>query len=102
MQPEQESSANRWHVGKEIPLTLLAGILAQTLVGAMFVSDLKNEVRITSQRVEEIWRDRYTRIDAAKDAEIWRARDEAQSIKLDDHERRLRAIEAMTQAPRRP
>jgi predicted ATP-dependent protease len=86
--------ADRWHVGKEVPLTLLFGMLLQVVIAAMFISDLKNEIKITAQRVEEIWRDRYTRLDAAKDSEVARARDEAMALRLEDHERRLRAIEA--------
>jgi predicted ATP-dependent protease len=103
MQQDATPSAdgNRWHVGREVPLTLLAGMLAQVLIAAMFISDLKNEIKVTAQRVEEIWRDRYTRVDAAKDSEVARARDEAMALRLEDHERRLRAIEAAANG-RRP
>lgn len=94
-QPElQQRPPERWHIGKEVPLTLLAGLVLQTVLFAAFISDLKNEVRITSARVEEIWRDRYTRFDASKDAEISKARDEAAALRIDDHERRLRDIES--------
>ena len=101
MQQDTPAPADRWHVGKEVPLTLLFGMLLQVVIAAMFISDLKNEIKITAQRVEEIWRDRYTRLDAAKDSEVSRARDEAMALRLEDHERRLRAIEAVPSG-RRP
>lgn len=93
LQP-QNPQPERWHIGKEVPLTLLAGLVAQTVLFAIFISDLKNEVRMTANRVEEIWRDRYTRPDAAKDAEISKARDDAANVRIDDHERRLRELES--------
>lgn len=98
MQQDTPAPNERWHVGKEVPLTLLAGMVLQVAVAAMFVSDLKNEIKVTAQRVEEIWRDRYTRLDAAKDSEVSRARDDAMAARIEDHERRLRAIEAAPQA----
>ncbi|HRZ02385.1 MAG TPA: hypothetical protein P5024_12570 [Burkholderiaceae bacterium] len=98
MQQEPEPQRERWHVGKEVPLTLLFALLVQTVLFAAFISDLKNEVRSTGARVEEIWRDRYTRIDAAKDAEITRARDDIQNARVEDHERRLREIESVIRA----
>jgi len=98
MRQEPEPQRERWHVGKEVPLTLLFALLVQTVLFAAFISDLKNEVRSTGARVEEIWRDRYTRIDAAKDAEITRARDDIQNARVEDHERRLREIESVIRA----
>ena len=98
MQQEPEAQRERWHVGKEIPLTLLFGMLVQLVIAAAFVSDLKNEIKVTAARVEEIWRDRYTRLDAQKDADIYRGRDDSQNARIDDHERRLREIEAVVRA----
>jgi hypothetical protein len=106
-QPQDHPApADRWHVGKEVPLSMLFALLVQTVLFAAFISDLKNEVKSTGARVEEIWRDRYTRLDAAKDAEIGRARDDVQNARVEDHERRLRDVEAALRAvgglPARP
>ena len=95
---DHPAPADRWHVGKEVPLSMLFALLVQTVLFAAFISDLKNEVRSTGSRVEEIWRDRYTRLDAAKDAELTRARDEVQNARVEDHERRLRELESALRA----
>lgn len=70
MMSEQPQPQQRWHVGKEVPIALIAGLFLQTIVFVSWLSDLRNEVRNGSVKIEEIWRDRYTRDDSARDARL--------------------------------
>ena len=88
----------RWHVGKEIPLTLIFAILVQTLLLTSWLSgqlsDIRNNVTFMRERVDELRVERYTRTDAARDQELMQAREQANARAIEDHERRLREIEA--------
>ena len=97
MDEEQAHQEERWTLDKHIPLTLLAGMLLQTVFFTFWLSsnlsELRSELKQTSSRIEEIWRDRYTKEDARRDTEIMKNKDENMARQIEDIERRLRVLE---------
>lgn len=91
---EQE---NKWQLDKHVPLSLIIAMAAQTLTFAwwlsMNLSEFRTEIRGMSHRIEEIWRDRYTKEDARRDQEFTKLRDEELVRRTEDLERRMRYIE---------
>lgn len=92
----------RWHVGKEVPLTLLVSMAVQTVILTFYLSgqlsDIKSNVAFMKERVDELRVERYTRTDASRDAEVNRARDQLLTERVEDHERRIRDLEAQLRA----
>jgi hypothetical protein len=89
---------NAWKLDKHVPLSLIAAMAVQTVLFAAWLSsnmsEIRAELRTASVRIEEIWRDRYTKDDARRDAEFVKLRDEEITRRIDDVERRLRPLEA--------
>lgn len=88
---------NKWRLDKHIPLTLIAAMVLQTVFFTFWLSsnltELRAELKQTSQRIEEIWRDRYTKEDARRDAATWAMQHAEYDRRLIDIETRLRALE---------
>ena len=78
-----------WRIEHKIPLVLLMGIVVQTIYFTIWLRDLASEVKTGNSRMEEIWRDRYTRVDANKDRELMDTRIESLTWRVGELERRL-------------
>lgn len=93
----QDAPEGRWQLDRHIPLSLLAAMLLQTIAFATWLSsnmsEIRSELRTASVRIEEIWRDRYTKEDARRDAALAQIRDDEHSRRIEDLERRIRAVE---------
>lgn len=83
----------RWHVGKEIPLAMIAAVLLQTLFGAVWLAKLDFKIDSALQQLSEYKSDRYTASDARKDREIFLQVVESLKQRDADHDRRLDALE---------
>lgn len=77
-----------WRIEHKIPLALLVGLVVQTIYFTIWLRDLAGEVKSGNSRMEEIWRDRYTRADAAKDADVVELRYKSLEWRVSELERR--------------
>jgi hypothetical protein len=78
-----------WRLDHKIPLALLIGLIVQTIYFTIWLRDLAGEVKSGNHRLQEIWADRYTKADAAKESEISRLRDENLRLQMDSIDKRL-------------
>jgi len=94
---DNEYEQNKWQLDRHVPLSLIIAMAVQTVTFAWWLSsnmtEIRGELRTASLRIEEIWRDRYTKDDARRDAEVAKLRDEETVRRVDDIERRIRQIE---------
>lgn len=84
----------RWHVGKEMPLTLLIAIIVQTGGGIWWLAQLSAKIDNAIATLSEFRVERYTRDDARRDREFISALIEQQRQRDSEHERRMTALEA--------
>jgi uncharacterized membrane protein len=95
---EHNTDENKWRLDKHIPLSLLVAMAVQTIFFASWLSsnmsEVRSELRNVSLRIEEIWRERYTQADARRDQEMLRLKDDDHARRLEDMERRMRAMES--------
>jgi hypothetical protein len=78
-----------WRIEHKIPLALLVGLVVQTIYFTIWLRDLAAEVKSGNSRMEEVWRDRYTRADALKDRELIDSRIESLQWRVGELERRV-------------
>lgn len=91
-----------WHIGKEIPLTLICGILIQTVFFAVWLANLSSSVGVLTAALVEFKADRYTGQDARRDRELMEQKILFIQQSSTDHLRRTADIEAtMKQLERR-
>jgi hypothetical protein len=93
----EDNKKEQWKLDKHVPLTLILAMVIQTIWVTSWLSTNLTEIRAdlkqSGSRIEEIWRDRYTKEDARRDLELSKIRDEEQGKKIEDIDRRLRALE---------
>lgn len=85
---------SRWHVGKEIPLSLVLGLVIQTAVLAGWAQGVSSKVDKAIESLAEFRQERYTQGDARRDFTSLQIRDVEHDRRLSDLERRLERIEA--------
>ncbi len=90
----------RWHVGKEIPLTLVFLIIVQTVGFIFWLASLSNKVDRAIEALQEFKGERYAKEDARRDFRLVEQLNDAQNIRLEDHERRIRDLEAAVRSRR--
>lgn len=81
-----ETKSEHWHIGKEIPIALVLGIIAQTMMAIWWASGVSTELSHLSDDVNELRKQRYTQNDYTKDAAVM-------SQRIVDAERRLAGLE---------
>lgn len=86
-----QSRPERWHVGKEIPLAIIAAITAQTFGGVWFAATYVAKIDTLTSLMSEFKSTQYTQSDARRDQEVAIAR----------HKENARRIEAVEQAIQR-
>ena len=59
----------RWHVGKEIPLAMIAAVFLQTMGGVWFAATYVSKIDTLTTLVAEFKSQQYTQNDARKDHE---------------------------------
>jgi hypothetical protein len=85
---------DRWHLGKEIPLTVIGLLVAQTAGYIWWLSHLSFTVDNAVVQMSEYKAERYTREDARRDRELLDQRFQAQKLIDNDIERRTTGLEA--------
>lgn len=86
-------SRDRWHVGREIPLTMLAGLIIQTGAAFWWASKLEAKIDSAIITIAEFKAERYTRDDARRDKEITLTLIDSLRGRTSEVERRLLAHE---------
>jgi hypothetical protein len=78
--------ADRWHVGKEIPIAVLVMLAVQTGGGIWWAASLSQKLDSVIATVAEMKLERYTKDDARRDQDLMKLRDA-------DLERRISNLE---------
>jgi hypothetical protein len=92
-----EKAAERWRVAKDIPVTLVAAIILQTVFGVWWLSQLSSKLDIAVANLAEFKNERYTRDDARRDRELIDQKLVTQSLVGADQLRRLVDLESKVQ-----
>lgn len=88
-----DDRAERWHIGKEIPLAVLLMLFIQTGGGIWWLAQVSAKIDYAISTMEEFKRERYTREDARRDGDLMVQRIEAQRARDAEHDRRLDTLE---------
>lgn len=87
-------TADRWHIGKEIPLALIMVVIGQTIGGAFWLANLSSDVRQALDQLKEFKQDRYTKEDGRRDREMWALMYGQLQNRDNELERRITILEA--------
>jgi hypothetical protein len=90
-----EMDRRQWHVGKEIPLALVAALLVQTVGLVWSIAGLYNRVDNLVQTTSEMKLERYTKEDARRDRDMVNMVIEAQRQRDNEQERRISIMESL-------
>lgn len=102
-QTQDRRREDRWHVGKEIPIAMIAALLIQTGAGISWLSNLSFKIDNAIQQLSEFKADRYTKDDARRDRELVLQIVDAQRQRDAEHDRRIAVLEqAMADERRGP
>jgi two-component SAPR family response regulator len=71
-----------WHIGKEIPIALVFGIVLQTMTAIWWAAGVTQELKNLSAEISDMRAARYTQSDSIKDAAV-------ASQRMSDLERRM-------------
>ena len=90
---DNEGQTERWHVGREIPLAVIFGLVVQTVglvwFAATQTAKLDNVIGImTEYRVAQ-----YTQSDARRDQDLQAGRSANNARRIDETVRRIEALE---------
>lgn len=70
-----KNEKEKWHVGKEIPIALLIGIVGQTMLAiwwfASFSATVTTQLENLSYQIAALNADKYTKTDAQKDGALY-------------------------------
>lgn len=83
---DSQAGGEHWHIGKEIPIALVAGIFVQTMTAVWWAAGVSNDLKVVRAELREQRAERYTQRDAIKDMELAKQR-------IDDMERRVTRLE---------
>lgn len=92
-QDDRRRATDRWHVGREIPLTMLATLIVQTGAAFWWASKLEAKIDSAIVTIAEFKAERYTRDDARRDKELSLTVIESLRGRLTEIERRILAHE---------
>lgn len=87
--PEKE----RWHIGKEVPITFVATIFVQTLIFVWAASGLYTKVENVVEQLRTFAIERYTKEDARRDKELMLLVVDALKTRDNEMERRVLKLE---------
>ena len=92
-QQHDRRTRDRWHVGREIPLTMLATLIVQTGAAFWWASKLEAKIDSAIVTIAEFKAERYTRDDSRRDKELSLTVIESLRGRMSEIERRLLAHE---------
>lgn len=87
-------ASDRWHVGKEIPIVLIVGLLAQTAGGIWWMSQMAAKIDSAVSTIAEFRSERYTREDARRDRELLESKFTAGQTADRELDRRISTLES--------
>lgn len=90
---QQQSTRERWHIGKEIPAAVLLVLLAQLVGGIWWLATLSYKLDSAIMQLAEYRTDRYTKDDGRRDRELIVQIVESLRQRDAEHERRLDVLE---------
>lgn len=82
-------NGERWHVGKEVPLVLIAAVLVQTAGGIWWMAQMSSELKTAVASLQEFKTERYTREDARRDRELQEQKFQTMQTRDQELERRI-------------
>lgn len=88
-----ERRSERWHVGKEIPIAVILGLLIQTVGLVWFAATQTAKLDNLTVIMTEFRASQYTQADARRDQEIQFGRSINNSRRIDEITRRLEVVE---------
>lgn len=95
---EERRVRERWHVGKEIPLTFVGTVLLQTVVFVWSASGLYNKVENVVEQLKTFAVERYTKDDARRDKELMLLVVDSLKVRDNELERRVLRCEQPVEA----
>ncbi len=92
---EQEINQNndRWHLGKEVPVVLIAAVVLQTAGGIWWMAQLSSKIDNAISTIAEFKSQRYTSDDARRDRELLDQKFSAGTTRDGELERRINGLE---------
>lgn len=88
-----ENRVERWHVGKEIPLAVILGLVVQTGGLIWFAATQTAQLDNLSKMMTGFQSSQYTQADARRDMEIHLSRSSNNSRRIDEVVRRVEVLE---------
>lgn len=85
--------AERWHVGKEIPIILVFGFLINAAGWVWFAATQTAQLNNLTSLMTEFKAGQYTQADARRDTEIGLTRSANNSRRIDEVVRRVEVLE---------
>lgn len=89
----------RWHIGKEVPITFVATIFVQTLIFVWAASGLYTKVENVVEQLRTFAVERYTKEDARRDKELQLLLLDALKSRDQELERRVLKLEQHNSDP---
>ena len=89
----------RWHIGKEVPITFVATIFVQTLIFVWAASGLYAKVENVVDQLRTFAVERYTKEDARRDKELQLLLLDSLKTRDNEMERRVLKLEQHTSEP---
>jgi hypothetical protein len=83
----------RWHIGKEVPITFVATIFVQTLIFVWAASGLYTKVENVVDQLKTFAVERYTKEDARRDKELMLLVIDSLKTRDNEIERRILKLE---------
>ena len=84
-----------WHIGKQIPLALIAAVVLQTAGLVWSIAGLYNRVDTLVDRFNRMESERYTREDGRRDRELMMMQVQAQTQRDNEQDRRIATVESL-------
>lgn len=91
---EEPTERRSWHIGKEIPISVILGLAFQTAVLIWFSATQTAKLDNLTLLVSEFRASQYTQSDARRDQELQAARSSSNSRRIDGLERRVEILES--------
>ena len=89
----RQAEKERWHIGKEVPITFVATIFVQTLIFVWAASGLYTKVENVVEQLKTFAVERYTKEDARRDKELMLLVVDALKTRDGEIERRVSKLE---------
>lgn len=86
---EHSQQRSGWHIGREIPITIVGFLGVQTIFLVIWLANLSSSVNTAVTSLAELKQERYTKSDALKDRELLDLKFASQTLVVSDLTRRM-------------